>query len=72
MPDRRSSAARNTVAVASGIVPGLIAGFAAVAAVRFARSRKRRNNSPYSSVLPAEVHSNGHSKVKLNSLDSFS
>ena len=57
-----------------GVVPGVIAGLAAVAALRYLVGvlRRGRNNSDEAGVLTAEVHSNGHSKVKLGSLDSFS
>jgi hypothetical protein len=58
---------------AAGLVPGLVAGVAALAAARYlSAARGRRNNLPTPGVLTAEVHSNGHSKVKLGSLDSFS
>ena len=58
----------------AGVVPGVIAGLAAVAALRYlvGAQRRARNNYEEAGVLTAEVHSNGHSKVKLGSLDSFS
>ncbi len=75
VPNTPPAKARKAAAeAAAGILPGLVAGLAAVAAVRyFLSSRKRpRNNSDEVGVLTAEVHSNGRSKVKLGSLDSFS
>lgn len=58
---------------AAGILPGVVAGLAAVAALRYLLSmRRERNNSEEVGVLTAEVHSNGHSKVNMGSLDSFS
>jgi hypothetical protein len=53
------------------MMPGLVAGIAAAAALKF-YLEKRRNNSEEAGVLTAEVHSNGHGKVKLGSLDQFS
>ncbi len=74
VPDIPPAKSRKAAAAAAGILPGLVAGFATVAALRhFLSTRKRvRNNSDDVGVLTAEVHSNGHSKVKLGSLDSFS
>lgn len=57
---------------AEAILPGLAAGLAAAAALKFWLDQRRRNNSEEAGVITAEVHSNGHAKVKLDSLDQFS
>lgn len=54
------------------LLPGLVAGVAAAAGLKFWLDQRRRNNSQEAGVITAEVHSNGHGKVKLNSLDQFS
>lgn len=54
-----------------GLLPGLVAGAAAVAAIRYWFSRRMRNNAGEVGVLTAEVHSNGHTQARLDSLDSF-
>lgn len=70
VPDRRRRAGGRA---AAGVLPGILAGVAALAAATYlSAARRRRNNLPTPGVLTAEVHSNGHSKVKLGSLDSFS
>jgi len=57
---------------AEAMLPGLVAGVAAAAALKFWLDQRRRNNSEEAGVITAEVHSNGHAKVKLDSLDQFS
>lgn len=57
---------------AEALLPGLVAGVAAAAALKFWFDQRRRNNSEEAGVITAEVHSNGHAKVKLDSLDQFS
>lgn len=62
---------RNTTRPVEVMMPGLVVGLAAAAALKYYLAR-RRNNSEEVGVLTAEVHSNGHGKVKLGSLDQFS
>lgn len=69
VPD--TPARSRSLGTASGILPGLVGGIAAAAALRYYLTRRGRNNSEEVGVLTAEVHSNGHSKAKLDSLDSF-
>ncbi|MEX0790085.1 MAG: hypothetical protein WD178_04845 [Actinomycetota bacterium] len=64
--------ARRGKAPAGAVMPGVVAGLAAAATLRYYLGRRRRNNAEEVGVLNAEVHSNGHGKVKLGSLDQFS
>jgi hypothetical protein len=52
--------------------PGILAGVAAATALKFYMAKRRRNITEEAGVLTAEVHSNGHAKVELGSLDHFS
>jgi hypothetical protein len=52
--------------------PGILAGVAAATALKYYMAKRRRNISEEPGVLTAEVHSNGHAKVELGSLDQFS
>ncbi|CAN5802726.1 hypothetical protein BH23ACT12_BH23ACT12_07720 [soil metagenome] len=65
---RRQKAPR----AAEVMMPGFVVGLAAAAALKYYLGKRRRNNSEEVGVLTAEVHSNGHGKVKLGSLDQFS
>lgn len=72
VPDLPAAKARKASPVPT-IVSGVLAGLAAAAALKRYLSRLRaRNNSDEVGVLTAEVSSNGHSKARLGSLDSFS
>lgn len=71
VPDRPVVRRRKFPSAIEAMMPGLVAGIAAAAALKF-YLEKRRNNSEEAGVLTAEVHSNGHGKVKLGSLDQFS
>ena len=52
--------------------PGILAGVAAATALKYYMAKRRRNISEEAGVLTAEVHSNGHGKVELGSLEQFS
>lgn len=71
VPTGPAARRRKTTRPAEVMMPGLVVGLAAAAALKYYLAR-RRNNSEEVGVLTAEVHSNGHGKVKLGSLDQFS
>ena len=68
----RLAIAQQRITGVEALLPGLVAGVAAAAALKFWLDQRRRNNSEDAGVITAEVHSNGHAKVKLDSLDQFS
>ncbi len=72
VPDRPAVRRRKVPTGVEALLPGLVAGVAAAAALKFWLDQRRRNNSQEAGVITAEVHSNGHAKVKLDGLDQFS
>lgn len=72
VPTGPAARRRSTTRPAEVIMPGFVVGLTAAAALKYYLARRRRNNSEEVGVLTAEVHSNGHGKVKLGSLDQFS
>jgi hypothetical protein len=72
VPDGASARRRPSPRPLEVMWPGILAGMAAATALKYYMARRRRNILEEAGVLTAEVHSNGHSKVELGSLDQFS
>lgn len=72
VPDRPPVPDWRLVRGVLALTSGLVAGTAGVLALRWFRDRRRsKAPSEEAGVILAEVHSNGHSKARLGSLDAF-
>lgn len=70
VPDEPPARSKQMVAGLSSIVPGVLFGLATVGLIKYLLSR-RSGSGQEPGVLIAEVSTNGHSKARMGSLDSF-